>query len=112
MHRPSSERPDVHRLEAIVRELAEQIDAIRGEFTDAVWEAERVLRELREVGVAATNGVAPSVVDVARLGEDANDAREGLKISFTEAMASARQADVALVELRSLAARAMLVRAA
>ncbi len=112
MHRPSSDRPDVHRLEAIVRELAEQLDAIRGEFTDAVWEAERVLRELREVGVAATNGVAPSAVEVARLGEDANDAREGLKISFTEAMASARLADAALTELRSLAARAMLVRAA
>jgi hypothetical protein len=112
MHRQSSDRPDVHRMEAIVRELSEQIDAIRGEFTDAVWEAERVLREVREVGVAATNGVAPSVVEVSRLGEDANDAREGLKISFSEAMASARQADSALIELRSLAAKAMLHRAA
>ncbi len=112
MHRPSSERPDVHRLEAIVRELSEQIDAIRGEFTDAVWEAERVLREVREIGVAASNGTAPSVVEISRLGEDANDAREGLKISFSEAMASARQADTALTELRSLAAKAMLARVA
>ena len=108
----TSDSHDVHRLQAIVRELAEQIDAIRGEFTDAVWEAERVLRELREVGIAATHGVQPSALEVARLGEDANDAREGLKISFSEAMASARQADTALLELRSLAARAMIGRAA
>ena len=71
-----------------------------------------MLRDLREVGRAASNGIAPSVSDVARLGADASDAREGLKTSFSEAMASARQADSALTELRTLAARAMLDRAA
>ena len=110
MENLSSEPVDVRRLESLVREVAEQIDAIRGEFTDAVWEAERVLREIRHVGEQAALGEPADPRRLQRMGEDAADAREGLKMSFTEAMSAARMAECQLTELRAFAARAIELR--